>query len=198
MDNRWFIVAYLFITALTLYALTFVPADEVQARWLVVEGIFIPVGVILTVDAFTGRSRRRQLEVLLARQQARGLFLLLAGPRMLLLLLLGLGVGLQLGEGGILATAARTLLLLGVVHLVVNLSRSPWPALGLLALWWFMGLMLRTPWAEAPPVLAFWNPLLLAGGAQVQNGREVAAVAAGALLLVFAWFAAGRDQRWLD
>jgi hypothetical protein len=198
LANRWIIMAFLFAAAFSLYALALIAPEAPAARWLVLEGFFIPFGVLLTADAFTGRYRNSQLEVLLARQPARKLFTLLAGSRMLLLLLLGLGMSLRMTEAGMVPAAARMLLLLGATHALINLTRSVWPGLALLGIWWFMGLFLRVPWSAAAPALAIWHPMRLGGGGEVRPGLEVITLVIGAALLAAAWFAVGRARRWLS
>jgi hypothetical protein len=197
LDDRWMIVGYLVSAGLTLYLITITNRDVPAGKWLALEGFFIPLGVVFSTLSFAGRYERRQLEPLLARQPARTLFLLLAGPRMLILLAFSMAISLRADEGGILEAAARVLLLLGVTHLIINLSRSLWLGLTLFGFWWFMGFIFRIPWSGGPQPLLIWHPLRLAGGGEIMTPLGFIILALGILLLIAAWWVVGRDSRWL-
>lgn len=120
-----------------------------------VEAVWIPVGVLYSVDGFVGRSERGELEPYLARHQARRLFLMLTLPSLSCLLLSSFFITLHIAGGSSLAAGARATLLFGAVQAVLVLTRSRWFTVTLFSLWWLLGLVYMAEWArDARPLVA--------------------------------------------
>jgi hypothetical protein len=196
--NRPLLLSYLLAVPVALYLLSLM-SDVAAERWLILEVFFIPLGVVLSADAFLGRYERGELELLLARRSARRLFVILVSPSVALLLLSSTGISLLVSQGGPLGALARATLLLGATHLLLILSRSRWFSLSLFGLWWLVGFAFMVPWAESAPYgVLLLHPMRLSGGGVVDAGLEGATLFVGVGLLMAAWWAVGRADRWLS
>jgi hypothetical protein len=198
LSSRSALAVYVMSVTATLYLLSLSTPDIPSEQWLILEAFFIPLGVLLSAGALVARYERGELELLLARRSARQLFLILVAPALALLLLSSTLISLLTAVGGPLEAAARVLVLFGFTHLTINLSRSLWFGLTWLGLWWLIGFVFMTPWAESTKwAVAIWHPMRLSGGGQIRMELELLAICLGALLSFGSWFAVGRDGRWL-
>ncbi|ADI14142.1 hypothetical protein Trad_1015 [Truepera radiovictrix DSM 17093] len=195
--NRPLLLSYLVAVPTALYLLTLM-SDVAAERWLVLEVLFIPLGVVFSADTFLGRYERGELELLLARRSARALFVCLVAPSVALLLLGSGSISLLVSQGGPLAALARAALLLGATHLLLVLTRSRPFALSLFGLWWLTGFAFMVPWVEAAPTaLLLLHPMRLSGGGAMDAGLEGATLLVGVGSFVAAWWAVGRAKRWV-
>jgi hypothetical protein len=195
--NRWPLFALLLVTPLIAYFISLSTPDVPAEGWIWLEVIFIPIGVILSADAFIGRYERGEMEMLLARRSARRLFLHLLLPNVLTLVAASAALSLTMSAGGPLEAAARALLVLGVTHLLMSLTKSRWFGLVFFSLWWLVGLTDLANWATSRPAVAMWHPMRLSGGGVIDSRLEGTVLLIGISLLAASWLAVGRDDRWL-
>lgn len=169
-----------------------------EQQWLWLEAVWIPTGLLIALDALAGRHERRELELLLARLRAPGLSLLFTLPFLICLILSSALITLRMASGSLLAAAARPALLFGVTLLLFVLTRSRWLTLTFFSLWWLLGLFYLSTWAGDPrPWVLVWHPMRVSGGGGIDPLLEGACLGIGAVCLLLAWWAAGREERWL-
>lgn len=173
-------------------------SENPEGQWVWTEAIFIPIGVLISADCFVGRYERKELEPFLARRSASQLYVLLMVPVAASLVIFSVGANLWTTSGGGLEAAARSVLMLGVMHLLLTLTRNRWLSIGLFCLWWLVGFFYMQDWATASDAVAMWHPLRLSGGGQVAPALEWQVLAAGTVLCLLSWVAVGKDSRWVQ
>lgn len=205
---QWLLVGFRIVRpTLWLYALavpfgwalvTLSGPEFPEQQWLWLEAVWIPAGLLIALDALAGRSERHELELFLARLPARWLSLLLPLPFLVCLILSSIMISVRISTGSLLVAAARPVLLFGVVHLVYVITRSRWLTLTGFSLWWLMGLVYMSDWADdLRPAVLVWHPMRVSGGGGIVPELEAACLGIGAACLLLAWRTAGREQRWL-
>lgn len=174
-------------------------ADTLTEQWLWIETVFIPFGVLLSVEPFVGLYERGGVEPLLSRVSARVLYVTTTIPLMLILLFASAALGATTSaEYGGLAAAGRCLILLGFTHIPLVITRSRWAAISAFSVWWFFGLVYMTEWAttDEHPTLLF-HPMRVSGGRLPDPVLEGATLVLGLSALFCTWIFIGSDRRWL-
>lgn len=169
-----------------------------EQQWVWLEAVWIPVGVLCSVDGFVGRCERGELELYLARHSARWVFLITTLPFLSCLVLSSFLITLNMSTGTPLVAIARSTLMLGAVQAALMLTRSRWFTVTLFSLWWLLGLVYMTDWASDPRIfVAVWHPMRVSGGGELLPSLEWGALGLGISFLVLAWFSVGQDSRWV-
>lgn len=169
-----------------------------EQQWLWLEAVWIPAGLLIGLDALAGRHERHELELLLARLPARRVSLLLTLPLVVCLILSSMLITMPMATGSLLVAVVRPVMLFGVVQLLYVLTRSRWLTLTLFSLWWLFGLVYMSDWAgDARTAVLVWHPMRVSGGGGIVPELEALCLGIGAACLILAWWAAGREGRWL-
>ena len=190
--------AYLLVAVVCVYFLDSMRQSPIAERWMLLELLLVPVGVILSADVLVGLKARKSMEVHLARRTARAFFASRAAARFGALALIAAAVAALLHPLGPLVVVARLALSLGLLHTVLALSRALPLGMILYAVWWLTGVAYMSAWATSVgPVGLVFHPIRLGGGADLDLTLEVWTLVLGLLLLALAWLFVGRNGRWL-
>lgn len=185
--------------ALATYVLTLLTPDAPAERWMLLEAFLVPLFAMLSLDVLAGPYESRQMETLLSRTTARTYYLTRLLPRTTIILaLLALFALIAQLEHGAAVALARALLSLGVLHLVMTLTRSISLVLIAYAVWWMVSLAYMTPWAESDGLLdSLFHLLPRSGGATWEPTHELLRITIGIGLLAISSQTIKRDARWL-
>lgn len=198
LEARWVATAYLAAALLCTYFLSLMRQSPIAERWMMLELLLVPIGVLLSADVFVGLKGRATMEVFLGRKPARILFASRALARFSALLLLAAAFGALIHPLGPLVAAARLLLSLGLLHVVLITTQALPLAMILYAVWWLTGVAYMSAWAESVgPLGLVFHPMRLSGGAELNVPLEIGTLGLGLVLLTLAWLLVGRDARWL-
>lgn len=198
LEVRWIAAIYLAAAVLAKYFLSQMTRSPLSEQWLMLELFLVPIGVLLSADLILGLKRRGTLEVVLGRKPTKRLFVNRAVARFSILLVISAAFAALIHPLGPLVAAARLLLSLGTLHVILVITQALPLGMILYALWWLTGLAYMTAWAESVgPLGLLFHPMRLSGGAELSIPLEVASLGLGLVLLILSWLLIGNDARWL-